>query len=84
MNVTSNDYDYGLLPRVINEYPVRNKLNQPLIEGCNYHLTFQSHRAMRFILHKIMEDVCEMRTRNTKKRSGTGESGPVWCCKEEN
>ena len=38
-----------------------------LIIGCNYHTTWQSHSAMRFVLVEIKGDKARLRTRASKK-----------------
>jgi len=38
-----------------------------LIIGCNYHTTWQSHKAMRFVLSEIKGDKALLTTRNTKR-----------------
>ena len=35
--------------------------------GCNYHTTWQSDKAMRFILVEIKDNKVRLQTRNTKK-----------------
>lgn len=35
--------------------------------GCNYHTTWQSDKAMRFILVEIKDNKARLQTRNTKK-----------------
>lgn len=36
--------------------------------GCNYHTTWQSHPAMRFVLVEVKGDKAILETRRTKKR----------------
>lgn len=38
-----------------------------LVIGCNYHTTWQSNKAMRFVLVEIKGDKARLQTRNTKK-----------------
>lgn len=38
-----------------------------LVIGCNYHTTWQSHPAMRFVLVELKGDKARLRTRNSKK-----------------
>lgn len=38
-----------------------------LIIGCNYHTTWQSHPAMRFVLVEVKGDKARLRTRASKK-----------------
>lgn len=40
---------------------------QKLVIGCNYHTTWQSHKAMRFVLKEINGDRVRLVTRNSKK-----------------
>lgn len=42
-------------------------MGQQLIIGCNYHLTWQSHPAMRFVLVEVKGDKARLRTRASKK-----------------
>lgn len=42
-----------------------------LVVGCNYHTTWQSNRAMRFILREIKGDRARLVTRNSKKNFWT-------------
>lgn len=56
-----------VLPKILNEYFLKNKSGHPLIEGCNYHTTWQSHCAMRFVLDTVSGDNVLLRTRTTAK-----------------
>lgn len=38
-----------------------------LVIGCNYHVTWQSHKAMRFVLKEVKGDRARLITRTTKK-----------------
>lgn len=42
-------------------------MENKLIIGCNYHTTWQSHPAMRFVLVEIKGDKARLRTRASKK-----------------
>ena len=42
-------------------------MEQKLIVGCNYHTTWQSHSAMRFVLIEIKGDKARLKTRASKK-----------------
>ena len=44
-----------------------NKHGEPLVVGCNYHTTWQSHRAMRFVLVEVKENMAKLETRRTHK-----------------
>ena len=41
--------------------------NTKLIIGCNYHTTWQSNKAMRFVLVEIKENKARLQTRDTNK-----------------
>lgn len=45
-------------------------MDNPIIIGCNYHTTWQSHKAMRFVLAEIKGDKARLYTRRTKKIFG--------------
>lgn len=46
----------------------RNRIDESLIViGCNYHTTWQSHRAMRFVLAEISGNRARLKTRETGK-----------------
>lgn len=42
-------------------------MKQQLIIGCNYHTTWQSHSAMRFVLIEVKGDKARLKTRASKK-----------------
>lgn len=42
-------------------------MEQQLVIGCNYHLSWQSHKAMRFVLVEIKGDKARLKTRTSKK-----------------
>jgi len=42
-------------------------MNAPLVCGCNYHLKWQSHKAMRFVLKQIDGSRALLATRTTNK-----------------
>ena len=42
-----------------------------LVVGCNYHTTWQSDKAMRFVLGELKGDKAVLYTRRTKKRFAT-------------
>jgi len=46
-----------------------------LVIGCNYHLTWQSNKAMRFVLTELKGNQAKVKTRTTKKE--------FWCNKED-
>lgn len=39
----------------------------PIIIGCNYHTTWQKHKAMRFVLREVNGNKARLITRNTEK-----------------
>lgn len=39
----------------------------PIIIGCNYHTTWQKHKAMRFVLKEVSGNKARLITRNTEK-----------------
>ena len=46
---------------------VTNSKGEPIVVGCNYHTTWQSHKAMRFILEEIKGDKARLKTTKTYK-----------------
>ena len=38
-----------------------------LVIGCNYHTTWQSHPAMRFVLVEVKDDKARLKTRTSRK-----------------
>ena len=42
-------------------------MKEELIIGCNYHTTWQSHKAMRFVLKEIKGNKARLVTRNSNK-----------------
>lgn len=38
-----------------------------LVIGCNYHTTWQSHPAMRFVLVELKGDKARLKTRTSRK-----------------
>lgn len=54
---------------LLNKGEIRyNSTGNILVLGCNYHITWQSNKAMRFVLDDIKGDVAHMITRRTMKR----------------
>jgi hypothetical protein len=45
-----------------------NSKGHLLVLGCNYHLTWQSHKQMRFVLDDILHNKASMITRTSHKR----------------
>lgn len=46
---------------------MKNINEKSIVIGCNYHTTWQSHPAMRFVLVDIKGDLARLRTRTTNK-----------------
>lgn len=40
---------------------------QRIVIGCNYHTTWQSNKAMRFVLSELKDGKARLTTRNSKK-----------------
>jgi hypothetical protein len=53
-------------------------MDNPIIIGCNYHTTWQSHKAMRFVLAEIKGDKARLYTRRTKKIFWTNVSDLIF------
>ncbi len=51
---------------------------KPLIKGCNYHTTWQSHKAMRFVLSEVNGETATLHTRTTGKRFTTNVSDLIF------
>lgn len=41
--------------------------NNPIMPGCNYHTTWQSNKAMRFVLLEVKGDKATLTTRTTRR-----------------
>lgn len=52
--------------------------DRKIIIGCNYHLKWQSHKSMRFVLVDINGDRAKMKTRITKKEFWTDVSDLIF------
>ena len=50
----------------------KNKAGHPIIVGCNYHATWQSHKGMRFVLAEVKGKEANLKTRQSKKDFWTG------------
>jgi len=60
-------------------------MNNPKIHiGCNYHLTWQSHKAMRFVLESVEGEIATLKTRVTKKEIKTHVSNLIFIESEHN
>ncbi len=57
---------------------------QKIVIGCNYHLTWQSNKAMRFVLKEIKEDKARMETRRTGKSFWTNVSDLIFITTDHN
>ena len=52
--------------------------------GCNYHTTWQSKKAMRFVLKEIKEDKARLATRTTGKDFWTNVSDLIFIESDHN
>lgn len=48
-------------------FVIDNFDSNPIVIGCNYHTTWQEHRAMRFVLSGIKYNEAKLTTRRTKR-----------------
>jgi hypothetical protein len=55
-----------------------------IVIGCNYHTTWQSNKAMRFVLKEIKGDQARLFTRNTRKDFWTNTSGLIFIMTSHN
>lgn len=54
-------------------------IHTPFIQvGCNYHATWQSNKAMRFVLKEVKGDKARLITRNSKKDFWTNVSALIF------
>lgn len=51
--------------------PEHNSKGEPIVVGCNYHTTWQSDKAMRFVLSKVEGNKAYLSTRRTRKYFST-------------
>lgn len=49
-----------------------------IVIGCNYHLKWQSHKSMRFVLVEVSGDKAKMKTRTTNKEFWTNLSDLIF------
>jgi hypothetical protein len=49
-----------------------------IIVGCNYHTTWQSNKAMRFVLAEDLGETVVLKTRTTNKRFTCKKSDLIW------
>lgn len=44
-------------------------MSEILVNGCNYHTSWQSHKSMRFVLHSFdkVKGVATLKTRGTRR-----------------
>jgi hypothetical protein len=62
----------------------RNSSGEYLVLGCNYHTTWQKHKAMRFVLHAIDGRRATMRTRSTRSKFETNIDDLIFIKSEHN
>lgn len=55
-----------------------------IVIGCNYHTTWQSHRAMRFVLIEVRGDRARLSSRNTKKTFWTDVKDLIFITSDHN
>ena len=55
-----------------------------LIIGCNYHTTWQSNKAMRFVLSELKDGKARLTTRNTNKSFWTNTTDLIFIETEYN
>ena len=55
-----------------------------IVIGCNYHTTWQSHPAMRFVLKEVQGEQARLITRNTKKNFWTPVSTLIFIMSSHN
>lgn len=55
-----------------------------IVIGCNYHTTWQSNKAMRFVLTEIKGDKARLTTRNTGKSFWTNISDLIFIDTDHN
>jgi hypothetical protein len=51
---------------------------ESIVIGCNYHTTWQKHKAMRFVLVSIDKDKATLKTRTTGKKFTTNKSDLIF------
>lgn len=56
----------------------------PIIIGCNYHTTWQSEKAMRFVLAEVVGQKARLITRRTKKSFWTNVEDLIFIQSEHN
>lgn len=59
-------------------------MEQKLVIGCNYHTTWQKHKAMRFVLVEIKGEKARLKTRNTGKDFWTDVKDLIFITTEHN
>lgn len=55
-----------------------------IIVGCNYHLTWQKNKAMRFVLADINEKYALMKTRTTNAKFWTNKKDLIFIMSNHN
>ena len=74
-----------LFKELMREDIMCNKAGEPLIEGCNYHTTWQSNKRMRFVLDMVLDNGrVVLKTRNTKRRFSTNADDLIFIKTDHN
>ena len=60
------------------------ELKNKIIVGCNYHTTWQSDKAMRFVLSEIKGPRARLTTRNSQKDFWTNTKDLIFITTEHN
>jgi len=50
---------------------LKNKIQENIVVGCNYHTTWQSDPRMRFVLVEVKDNKAKLKTRRTRKEFWT-------------
>ena len=58
--------------------------SETIVIGCNYHLKWQSNKAMRFILVEISDNRVRMKTRHTNSNFWTDKSDLIFIMSNHN
>ena len=58
--------------------------SKTIVVGCNYHTTWQSHKAMRFVLIEVNGDKARLTSRNTKKTFWTDVKDLIFITSQHN
>lgn len=63
---------------------IQKKKVQPMVIGCNYHTTWQSDKAMRFILVGVNKHEAILTTRSNRKEFKTNVEDLIFICTRHN